>query len=340
MPIPIKIVNQSWTCLKLKQILFKYMLSPTFLELPSHLDMHLITCSEKALCCMLSVLLNGFLLSCWIKLQKEMYWPHPWCSIYHLYSCHEVRLWASKQMVPQSVLVVCIFLAFIQMELCDNICYSHVSEGNPRWRYKDVLQVQHCSTISLGGVHLFNIHLHSIVCPHRLMTMFKGLNPDRDVLQVQHHSHLLLEFTRSWLFFNNIAPDVIWMCSFIDYFSSNHIVLRSPILHLIFFLCPPADMNTVCFPSQGPLYCPNVTQLFKECWEELMSFHVKDFTNSIDVLLCSTIFLVLESNLIFQRSCLLKSNCWNEMREVSVLEKIFWKSSFLVKDPTHVIQNM
>jgi hypothetical protein len=66
--------------------------------------------------------------------------------------------------------------------------------------------VQHCSTISFGGVHLFNIHLHSIVCPHRSITMFKRLNPDTDVLQVHHHSYLLLEFTRSWLSLNNIAP--------------------------------------------------------------------------------------------------------------------------------------
>jgi len=43
---------------------------------------------------------------------------------------------------------------------------------------------------------------------------------------------------------------------------------------------------------------------------------------------CLTIFLVLESNLIFQKSCLFKSNCWNEIREMLVLEKIFWKSSF------------
>jgi hypothetical protein len=70
--------------------------------------------------------------------------------------------------------------------------HSHVSEGNPRWRYEDVLQVQHCSTISLGGMHLFNIHLHSIVCLHRSTTMLKRLNPDKDVFQVQHHYHLLL----------------------------------------------------------------------------------------------------------------------------------------------------
>jgi hypothetical protein len=45
----------------------------------------------------------------------------------------------------------------------------------------------------------------------------------------------------------------------------------------------------------------------------------RDFANSINI---------LESNLIFQRSCLFKSNCWNEIREMLVLEKIFWKSSF------------
>ena len=46
---------------------------------------------------------------------------------------------------------------------------------------------------------------------------------------------------------------------------------------------------------------------------------IRDFANSVNV---------LESNLIFQRSCLFKSNCWNEIREMLVLEKIFWKSSF------------
>jgi hypothetical protein len=130
-----------------------------------------------------------------------------------------------------------------KMQLWANICYSHVSKDNPK------MKIRHCSTISLGGVHLFNIHLHSIVCSHRSITMFKRLNPDRDVLQVQHYSHLLLEFTRFWLSLNNIALSVIWMCSFIDYLSLNHIVLFSPILHLIIFLYTPAALNTVWFPS-------------------------------------------------------------------------------------------
>jgi hypothetical protein len=152
--------------------------------------------------------------------------------------------------------------------------HSHVSEGIPRWRYEDVLQVQHCSIISLGCMHLFNIHLHSIVCPHWSTTMFKRLNLDKDILQVQPHSHLLLEFTRSWLSLNNIAPGVIWMCSFIYYLSLNHIVLHSPIHYLIIFLCPPADMNTLVFPFQGPLYCPMVSQLSRnveKSWRHFMS---------------------------------------------------------------------
>jgi hypothetical protein len=50
------------------------------------------------------------------------------------------------------------------------------------------------------------------------------------------------------------------------------------------------------------------------------------------------IFLVLKSNLIFQRSCLIKSNCWNEIREMSILKSIFGNQACLVKDPTHAIQ--
>jgi hypothetical protein len=101
------------------------------------------------------------------------------------------------------------------------------------------------------------------VCPHRSITMFKRLNPDKDVLQVQLHSHLLLEFTRSWLSLNNIAPSVIWMCLFIDYLSLSHIVLRSPILHLIIFFCPPTNLNTACFFFLGSTVLPQGVLTFQ-----------------------------------------------------------------------------
>jgi hypothetical protein len=177
-------------------------------------------------------------------------------------------------------------------------------------------------------MHLFNIHLHSIVCPYRSITMFKRLNPDKDVLQVQHHSHLLLEFTRSWLSLNNISPGVIWMFSFIDYLSLNHIVLRSPILHLIIFLCPLVDLNTTYFSFSGSTVLPPGGSTFQGVLRRVDVISIEDFANSIWCSSCLTIFLVLESNLIFQRSCLFKSNCWNEIKEMSIFEKYFWNSSF------------
>jgi len=45
---------------------------------------------------------------------------------------------------------------------------------------------------------------------------------------------------------------------------------------------------------------------------------------------------ILESTLILQRSCQFKSNCWNEIREMSVFEN----QVSSVKDLTHVIRNI
>jgi hypothetical protein len=103
---------------------------------------------------------------------------------------------------------------------------------------------------------------------------------------------------------NNIAPNMIWMCLFTDNLSLNTIFLTSLIHHLIIFHCPLVDLNTTCFPSRGQPYCPKVSQLFKECWEMLMSFLSKILqTRSMFFLFDN---LVLESTPIFQRSCLFK----------------------------------
>jgi hypothetical protein len=103
-------------------------------------------------------------------------------------------------------------------------------------------------------------------------------------------------------------------------------------------LPPPADLNTVCFPSQSPLYCPQVVNFSRnveKCWcHSCQGFYKFARCSSL------TIFLVLESNLIFQRSCLFKSNCWNEIRKMSVFESIFENQVSSVKDPTHAIQNI
>ena len=81
-----------------------------------------------------------------------------------------------------------------------------------------------------------------------------------------------------------LPPIRIWMCLFIDYLSLNTIALSSLIHHLIIFPCPLADLNTVCFPSQGPLYCPRWST-FQGVSRSVDVISVQDFANSIDVLI-------------------------------------------------------
>ena len=118
-PALIKIVNQSWTCLHWN-IPFKYIWSPSFMELPSHPDMDLILCSKRLIVVSLLFFSMVFLSSS-NQIWKQMYWHHQWCSFYHPYSCSEVHLWSSKQMVSQSVLMVCIFSTFIYIQSCVHI---------------------------------------------------------------------------------------------------------------------------------------------------------------------------------------------------------------------------
>ena len=70
------------------------------------------------------------------------------------------------------------------------------------------------------------------------------------------------------------------------------------------------------------LYCP------QECRGELISF-MSGICQLGRCFSCLKIFLILESNLTFQRSCLFKYDCWNEIREMlifkSILEiKLYW----------------
>jgi hypothetical protein len=184
--------------------------------------------------------------------------------------------------VPQSVLVVCILLTFIQKQLCDNICYNHVSKDNPRWRYKVVPQVQHCF-------------------------------------------QLLLEFTRSWNVFEQYYPrcDLNVLVHWLSFFY--HIVIRSPILHLIIFLYPPADLTIACFSFSGSTVLPPSGSTFQGVLRRVDVISVNDFVDSIDVLLCLTIFL-LESTLTFQRSCLFKSSLLKWNQRCLCLKKIFLKN--------------
>ena len=64
---------------------------------------------------------------------------------------------------------------------------------------------------------------------------------------------------------------------------------------------------------------------------------VKNFANSIDVLVWKS-FLFWNKISTFQWSCLFKYNCWNEIREISVFEKLFLKFELLWSKTQHTIQ--
>jgi len=144
---------------------------------------------------------------------------------------------------------------------------------------------------------------------------------------------LLLEFTRSWNVFEQY-------CSWCD---------LNVLIHWLSFFkiyCPPftdSSFNHLSLPPSWYEYClfsflgstvlPQGVSTFQGVLRRVDVISVEDFADSIDVLLCSTIFLVLESNFLFQRSCIFKSNFWNEIREVSVLEKDILKIKLFGQRP-------
>jgi hypothetical protein len=81
---------------KVETILFKYMLSPVFMEIIQSSRHASHSLQWKTHRCILSVILNRFPSALLIRLWKEMQWHHQWCSFYHPYSCDEVRLWSPK----------------------------------------------------------------------------------------------------------------------------------------------------------------------------------------------------------------------------------------------------
>jgi hypothetical protein len=143
---------------------------------------------------------------------------------------------------------------------------------------------------------------------------------------------LLTGFTRAWLFWIDIAPSTICMCSFIDYLSLNIIVFSSLIHHLIIFHCPIADLNTACFSFLGSTVLPLVAQLLKECrglqchfYQGFRRLNWCSFVS--ENLPCFGINSYLKDH-VYSKSSLLK---WNQ--RCPFFEKSFWKSSFFDQRP-------
>jgi len=112
MPTPIKVVNQSWTCLQLKQYFSSICYHPPSWKLPSRPDMPLITCHKR----LIFISSNFFTMdsSQLVKsYREEMHWHHQWCSspIFMRWSAHL----NFKIDGPTVSLGGCILLAFIQI---------------------------------------------------------------------------------------------------------------------------------------------------------------------------------------------------------------------------------
>jgi len=144
---------------------------------------------------------------------------------------------------------------------------------------------------------------------------------------------LLLKFTKSWTVFEPHSPQLIWTCSSI-YNQMAYVIAKNDFdgLHQLivrFFLCPQLIWILFVFLLRVHCIAPRWST-FQGVSRRVDVISTRDFANSVNV---------LESNLIFQRLCLFKSNCWNEIREMSVFESFFFLNQVSsVKDPTHPIQ--
>jgi len=94
MSTPIKMVNQSWTCLQLKHTFQVCYHQPSSWKLPSRPDMPLITCRKRLFVAfpMLFSMNSSWL----VKSAYKKKWFGIINDVHHPYSCSEVCIWASK----------------------------------------------------------------------------------------------------------------------------------------------------------------------------------------------------------------------------------------------------
>ena len=103
-----------------------------------------------------------------------------------------------------------------------------------------------------------------------------------------------------------------------------------------FFLCPQLIWILFAFLLKVHYIAPR-WPTFQGVSRNVDVIFVKNFANSIDVLVWKP-FLFWNQISTFQRSCLFKYNCWNEIREISVFEKLFLKFELHWSKTQHTIQ--
>jgi len=161
------------------------------------------------------------------------------------------------------------------------------------------------------------------------------------VPQGQRCFQLLLEFNRSWNFFEQHCPPVWSECArSSDYLSLNTIIISSLIHHLIILHCPLAGLNTACFSFLGSTVLPPTAQLFKEWREVSMSFlsRISQTRSMFFFLFDNPSCSGIKSHILKNMS--IKSNCWNEIREMSIFESFFFENQLLRLKIRHTLSNV
>ena len=147
---------------------------------------------------------------------------------------------------------------------------------------------------------------------------------------------------------NNISLAMIWMLIY-QFILKDVFLCHCQMLNITFrdfddsssdSFFAPSWLECCLFFFQGSTVLPPRWSTFQGVLRNVDVIFVKNFANSIDVLVWKS-FLCLNQISTFQWSCLFKYNCWNEIREMSVFEIIFFSfeiQTSLVKDPTHTNQ--
>jgi hypothetical protein len=155
--------------------------------------------------------------------------------------------------------------------------------------------------------------------------MLEMISQDEDMkisLKCNVAHQLLLKFTKSWIVFEQHCPqyDLNVLVHCISFFEHHCPQLTDSSFN---HLSLPFSWSEYClFSFSGSTVLPQMVN-FSTSVENCSRHSCQGFYKFDRGSCCLTIFLVLESNLIFQKSCLFKSNCWNEIKEMSVFESIF-----------------
>ena len=122
---------------------------------------------------------------------------------------------------------------------------------------------------------------------------------------------------------NNIAPNMIWMCSFIDYLSLNTIVFSTLIHHLIIFHCP--QLIWILFVFLPMIHCIasrclNFSRSIEKSWCHFMSNISQTH---------SMFFIVRQSFLFWNQISYFKDHVNSSLIvEMKSKRYQFWKRSF------------